>query len=133
MFDDNQSELLTPDSSNLPNPVNPVNPVNLVNLQNQQLLNQMLQNPLTFSRLQELMKQRQKMMLLQQQIDALKDIETGKGKSIKLLPPPVVYFNQFYAKIRPYIILICFKAYIKLKVHSFPETYPTVSAYFHIY
>ena len=74
MFDNNQSELLTPDSSNQPNPLNPVNPLN------QQLVDQMLMNPMTFSRLQELMRQRQKLLLLQQQIDALKDVEPGKNK-----------------------------------------------------
>ena len=75
MFDNNQSELLTPDASNQPNPLNPVNPLN------QQLVDQMLMNPMTFSRLQELMRQRQKLLLLQQQIDALKDVEPGKGHS----------------------------------------------------
>ena len=34
-------------------------------------------NPISFSRLQELMQQRQKLLLLQQQIELLKDIQPG--------------------------------------------------------
>ncbi len=85
IFDEN-SELLTPDESNLRNPINPVstvsplsplmqaNPINLVNPVNPSLT---MMDPQTFAQLQDLMRQRHKLQLIQQQIDILRQNQIG--------------------------------------------------------
>ena len=97
VFNDNPTELLTPDETNQGNPFNPTNQANQGNAFNPanqanqgNLLNPANRanpsnplntlDPTTFSRLQELMRQRQKLQLLQQQIDLLKDVQPGQKK-----------------------------------------------------
>ncbi len=89
IFDEN-SELLTPDESNLRNPVNsanPGNPINLINPVNQgnpiNLVNPVnpaltMMDPQTFTQLQDLMRQRHKLQLIQQQIDIIRQNQLGK-------------------------------------------------------
>jgi hypothetical protein len=97
VFNDNPTELLTPDETNQGNPFNPTNQANQGNAFNP--ANQANQgnlfnpanranpsnplntlDPTTFSRLQDMMRQRQKLQLLQQQIDLLKDVQPGQKK-----------------------------------------------------